>query len=76
MERIQGWLAKAGYDPTLAYTFDGFIHKLELEKNNQSFDERYHYDPEPITQTLGSEPTEDLSKYNPNINQEIDEEIK
>ena len=76
MIRIQEWLAKAGYDPALAYTFDGFIHKLDLEKNNQSFDDRYHYDPEPITQSLGSEPTEDLSKYNTNINHEKDEEIK
>lgn len=76
MIRIQEWLLNSGYNPGLAYTFDGFIRKLEMEKNNKSFDERYHYDPEPITQTLGSEPTEDLSKYNTNINQEKDEEIK
>lgn len=75
MIRIQEWLLNSGYNPGLAYTFDGFIRKLEMEKNSKSFDERYHYDPEPINQTLGSEPTEDLSKYNPNINQDK-EEIK
>ena len=76
ISRVQEWLLEANLNPALVYDFEGFIKQMNYEKTAskaQTFDERYHYDVEPITQRLDENPTTKLNRNDLNITHEEEE---